>query len=249
MRQELELSNRRLHSVINSQARRIEEEQKNILYALAALAQEESAACPPQGSAGQELSYGAGECGDPVAYNCSLLAQSLQFSPDFTEEISERFIETIEVASRLRNLGNFLAPDTFCTSQAPLGQKELLAAGSHARQCVAFLERMHAYAPNNPFLPMAIEIAGYRHARWDGGGCPQGLGGKEIPLSARITAAADFFCTLARTCPDSSRKDVLHQMEQCSGAILDPEIVNIFLKIEKQLKATNEINKTLLIDK
>ena len=36
MRQELELSNRRLHSVINSQARRIEEEQKNILYALAA---------------------------------------------------------------------------------------------------------------------------------------------------------------------------------------------------------------------
>ena len=222
---------------------------KNILYALAALAQEESASCPPQGSAGQKISHGAGEGGDPVAYNCSLLAQSLQFSPDFTEEISERFIETIEVASRLRNLGNFFAPDTFCTSQAPLGQKELLAAGRHAKQCVAFLERMHAYAPNNPFLPMAIEIAGYRHARWDGGGCPQGLGGKEIPLSARITAAADFFCTLARTCPDSSRKDVLRQMEQCSGVILDPEIVNIFLKIEKQLKATNEINKTLLIDK
>lgn len=249
MRQELELSNRRLHSVINSQARRIEEEQKNILYALAALAQEESASCPTQGSAGQKISHGAGEGGDPVAYNCSLLAQSLQFSPDFTEEISERFIETIEVASRLRNLGNFFAPDTFCTSQAPLGQKELLAAGRHAKQCVAFLERMHAYAPNNPFLPMAIEIAGYRHARWDGGGCPQGLGGKEIPLSARITAAADFFCTLAGTCPDSSRKDVLRQMEQCSGVILDPEIVNIFLKIEKQLKATNEINKTLLIDK
>ena len=91
MQQELEMSNRRLHSVISSQARRIEEEQRNILYALAALTEQRDS--------------DRADHMENVAYNCRMLAQSLQFSPDFPEEISEGFIATIEVASRLHDIG------------------------------------------------------------------------------------------------------------------------------------------------
>ncbi len=242
MRQELELSNRRLRSVINSQARRIEEEQKNILYALASLARDQELqaqgheALPENGPA-----YGeAGQNGhrDPVSYNCRLLAQSLQFSPAFSEDISEAFIDTIEVSSQLRDLGNFRAVSLFHAKPAPLAPQELLAAQCHVGQSVNFLERMYTYAPDNHFLPMAIQIAHYHHAHWDGTGYPQGASGKNIPLAARITAVADLFGVLATArdgSPAYGKEGALSQIKACSGSILDPEIVEIFIKIEKQL--------------
>ena len=50
------------------------------------------------------------------------------------------------------------------------------------------------------------------HERWDGGGYPDGLGGEEIPLNARIICACDAFSAMttephatARRCPSRRR--------------------------------------------
>lgn len=224
MQQELELSNRRLHSVISSQARRIEEEQKNILYALAALSEEKGA------SSVHHL--------ENVAYNCRLLAQSLQFSPGYSEEISEAFIDTIEVASRLHDIGKIQTPcriqvegDSFEPERADILER-------HVQQGTAILEKVYASTSENSFLPMAIEIARFRYAKWDGTGYPKGIHGKNIPLSARITAIVDVYDDLLekKHGEDSGNKaEILRIMEEGSGTFFDPEIVDVFLKVQKQL--------------
>lgn len=223
MQQELELSNRRLHSVIGSQARRIEEEQKNILYALAAL--------------GEEQGSGAGHHLDNVAYNCRLLAQSLQFSPGFSEEISEAFIDTIEVASRLHDIGKIQTPCRIRVAHDSFETENPEVLERHVEQGTAILEKVNASTTENSFLPMAIEIARYRYANWDGSGYPKGLKGKNIPLSARITAIIDIYDDLleGKHGQDSDKKaESLRIIEEGSGTF-DPEIVEVFLKVQKQL--------------
>lgn len=225
MQQELEMSNRRLHSVISSQARRIEDEQKNILYALAALTEEKDAETDNHM--------------ENVAYNCRTLAQGLQFSPEFDEEISESFIDNIEVASRLHDIGKIQVPDDPLMKPLAFRIEDLLNSRNHALQGAQILERVYQNTPNNSFLPMAIEIARFHHARWDGSGYPQGVSGKDIPLSARITMVADLYDTLIG---DGGREngfdeqESLRIIEEKSNVFFDPEIVKVFLKIKRQLR-------------
>ena len=224
MQQELELTNRRLNSVINSQSRRIEDEQKNILYALATLAQGKDE------SVRNHLEH--------VSYNCRLLAQSLQFSPSFTEEISESFIDTIAVASRLHDIGNIQAPCNMLLGTGTWGPEEMKAVKRHVEQGAEILERVYASTPENSFLPMAIEIARYHHARWDGKGYPQNAVGKEIPLSARITIILDIYDTLMgeRSYKRAySKEESLKIIEEGVGIFFDPEIADVFFKVQKQL--------------
>ncbi len=220
MQQELEMSNRRLHSVISSQARRIEDEQKNILYALAALTEEQDSA----------------DHMENVAYNCRMLAQSLQFSPEFTEEISEGFINTIEVASRLHDIGKLCVP----TDQVEEVRQERRAqVRHHAGQGAEILERVYQNTPENSFLPMAIEIARYHHACWDGSGYPGGISGKEIPLSARIAIVADNYDILTGEGGQEgaySPEESIQIIKERSGTYFDPAIVDVFVKIKKQLR-------------
>lgn len=220
MQQELEMSNRRLHSVISSQARRIEDEQKNILYALAALTEEQDSA----------------DHMENVAYNCRMLAQSLQFSPEFTEEISEGFINTIEVASRLHDIGKLCVP----TDQVEEVRQERRAqVRHHAGQGAEILERVYQNTPENSFLPMAIEIARYHHACWDGSGYPGGISGKEIPLSARIAIVADNYDILTGEGGQEgtySPEESIQIIRERSGTYFDPDIVDVFVKIKKRLR-------------
>ena len=44
-----------------------------------------------------------------------------------------------------------------------------------------------------PLLDLASTIALTHHERWDGSGYPDGVGGDEIPLGARIIFVADAF--------------------------------------------------------
>ncbi len=224
MQQELEMSNRRLHSVISSQARRIEDEQKNILYALAALTEERDAETDNHM--------------ENVAYNCRMLAQGLQFSPEFDEEISESFIDNIEVASRLHDIGKIQVPNDPLMDPLSFQIEDLKKTKNHALQGAQILERVYQNTPNNSFLPMAVEIARYHHARWDGSGYPQDVSGKDIPLSARITMVADLFDTLTGNGEEDGcdEQESLKIIEEKSGIFFDPEIVKVFLKIKRQLR-------------
>ena len=66
------------------------------------------------------------------------------------------------------------------------------------------------------------------HEHWDGSGYPKRLKGMEIPIMARIIAAAEWYYVLTKKYTNIN--DVLVEFEKLSGVILDPEIVSAVVR-------------------
>jgi len=85
-----------------------------------------------------------------------------------------------------------------------------------------------------PFLKDAVSVIRYHHERWDGSGYPVGLRGKEIPTQARIFAVADVFDALTskrKYREKSSPEEALQFMEEHSGILFDPDIVEALARL------------------
>jgi response regulator RpfG family c-di-GMP phosphodiesterase len=79
----------------------------------------------------------------------------------------------------------------------------------------------------------AIQIASRMYERYDGKGFPDGLGGKDIPLGARILAICDTYADLTSNPRNPFRKTLTPQ-EACVAiakhkeTIFDPNLVDVF---------------------
>lgn len=225
MKQELESYNRRLHKMVNDQMKRMEEEEKNFILALAKLAELK------ENTDGIHLKN--------IARNSKLLAMSLQFSPKFDKEISNSFVDTIEIAAGLHDIGKIGVSDQILLKPGRLTKEERQIVETHAELGAKTLEELYAMNEHNDFLKMAIEIARYHHERWDGGGYPKGLKGKEIPLSARIVAVVDVYDALVgERCYKEplSHEESMRVINEEAGRHFDADIIEIFNKIQNQLK-------------
>lgn len=77
-------------------------------------------------------------------------------------------------------------------------------------------------------MPEALNIVRSHHERFDGRGIPDGLAGTDIPIEARIAAAADSFDAMTSDRPyrpGLSMHDALTEIVRCSGAQFDPRVV------------------------
>lgn len=225
MQKEMEAYNFRLNCLINEQMKRIEEEQKNILYALAKVTE------------GRDNSI-VGHL-ENISYNSRILAQSLQFSPMFEREITSAFIEKIGVAAMCHDIGKIQIPDEILLKPGSLNVNERRVIKQHTVIGARILEEIYDNAEKNDFLPMAILIAKYHHERWNGTGYPDGLKQREIPLCARIVSLVDIFDTLTGDrCYKIgyTMEESLQIIEECKEIYFDPDIVDVFMKIQKQLK-------------
>ena len=86
----------------------------------------------------------------------------------------------------------------------------------------------------------AANIAASHHERFDGTGYPVGLLGNVIPIEARIFALADVYDALRSKRPykeSISHIDVVEKLQSERGKHFDPDIVDVFLKIEKKISA------------
>lgn len=74
------------------------------------------------------------------------------------------------------------------------------------------------------------------HERWDGKGFPRGLKGSEAPLTARIIAVADRYDNLLNNHNGRilSKKQAITQLQKEAGARLDPNFVEVFVKMISQ---------------
>ena len=138
----------------------------------------------------------------------------------------------------LHDIGKLRVP-TDDIEEVNSGNQEDKQIRHHAEQGAEILERVYQNTPENSFLPMAIEIARYHHACWDGSGYPGGISGKDIPLSARITIVADNYDTLTGAEGQGetySPLESLRIIKEGSGIYFDPDIVDVFLKIKNLLR-------------
>lgn len=225
MKQEMENYNRMMHKLVSEQKRQIEEERENVLFALAKVVEKRDA------NTGNHL--------DNVGYNCRLLAQSLQFLSEYENEISDEFVETIGAASKLHDIGNISIPDAIFLKDGRLEEWEMEIVRTHTEEGAKILEEICNGSNNSRFLCMAITIAKYHHANWDGTGYPSDVKGTEIPLEARITALVNTFDVLVgkRCYKDAySLEESIKIINEGSGTLYDPDIVKVFNKVWKQMK-------------
>ena len=145
--------------------------------------------------------------------------------------ISDEFIETIKVAARIHSIGKFVVPDKD-------GGNRLEYLEKCAEEGAGVLEEIGAGQERGRFLSMAIRIAGYYGARWDGSGYPAAAG-RDIPLEARIVALANDFDNLG---VDGDGREAFSVEESVriigekSGTFYVPEVVGIFDRIWRKLR-------------
>ena len=107
-------NNRRLQALISEQLKQIEQEKKNVLYALAHVARENS--CYEDGHM------------ERLSYNCKILSQAMQLSPLYEHIISDTYVETIELAAPLCDVGNVAIPMEILMKDEQLdkGEREMM---------------------------------------------------------------------------------------------------------------------------
>ncbi|WP_167569016.1 HD domain-containing phosphohydrolase [Brevibacillus migulae] len=77
-------------------------------------------------------------------------------------------------------------------------------------------------------LEKASDYVLYHHEQWGGGGYPKGLQGEEIPLGARVIAAADHYDKLLH---DKKEGNPAKRFAKLADNVLDPRLVKLVMKI------------------
>lgn len=218
---ELKEMNRRLQASVREQLRQMELEKKNFLRALA-------------GIAARSADYDEAAMGR-LKDNCRTLAQGMQLSPLFEEKISDTYIDTIELAAPLCDIGNIGIPrEILQKKDAPTEEEESILR-EHTLIGAEILEEIRSSSDYNEFIIIAEEIVLCHHEKWDGSGYPKGLKGEEIPLSARIISLMSRYCALTGK-ENLNAAEALSVMGKEAGVRFDPDIYRICYKISRQLR-------------
>lgn len=212
--------NRRLQISVNEQLKQMELEKKNVLYALANIA-------------AQNSSYGK-EYMERLSRNCKILAQGMQLSPLFEDKISDTYVDTIELAAPLCDIGNIGIPKDILLKKTELTKEETTIAQNHTRIGAEFLHDLYVSNDYNDFISTSIDIARHHHENWDGSGYPDGLRGKEIPLAAQIVSIMERYCMLTER-ENCSKEDALEIMNKEAGVKFNSDIFEICCKISRRL--------------
>ena len=109
---------------------------------------------------------------------------------------------------------------------------------SHTTLGYAALQSAEAALGENSFLEVAKQIALTHHEKWDGSGYPNGLIGKNIPLTGRIMAVADVYDALISKRAYKrafTHQEALKIISDGSGSHFDPAIVEAFCRIEQDI--------------
>ncbi len=156
-----------------------------------------------------------------------------------------RFAEQVETFAPLHDIGKVGISDRILLKPGPLTNEERAEMKRHpaigAQVLLAVAEQLGVEGER--LLAHGMDIALYHHERFDGGGYPDGLVGKAIPLSARIVAVADVFDALTSERPYKqawSEADALAYLHAETGSFFDPEVVDAFVAVLDQVREVRQ---------
>lgn len=220
-RMEMLEMNRRLQISVNEQLAQMELEKRNILFALANIALQNS-------------NYESGYM-DRIRHNCRILAQGMQLSPLFEDRISDTYIDSIELAAPLCDIGNIGIPmEILKKSELVLTAGETEILRSHTDIGARLLSDLYVNSDYNEFISTAIDIVRHHHENWDGSGYPDKLKGNEIPIAAQIVYIMNRYTAMTES-GAVSREKALDIMKDEAGVKYNPDIYRICCKIARQL--------------
>lgn len=148
--------------------------------------------------------------------------------------LSRQDKEYLRFAAVLHDVGKIGIGRVLLNKQCKLDVGEEAEIRTHPEKGVRILEPVN-------FLKPVISAIRHHHERFEGGGYPEGLRGKEIPLKARILSIADAWDAMLSTRPYRKAltfEEARDELLRCSGSHFDPELVNAFITATENTTAT-----------
>lgn len=147
--------------------------------------------------------------------------------------------ELLLTTSPLHDVGKVAIPDAVLLKPGKLDDNEIEIMKAHTTIGAQLLA-----GSNSVFLKTAAIIAQTHHERWDGTGYPNKLKGDDIPLVGRICAICDVFDALTSDRPYKKAwvfKQAMDEILVNSGKHFDPHLIEVFNKIQDEVKYIYEI--------
>jgi HD-GYP domain-containing protein (c-di-GMP phosphodiesterase class II) len=137
--------------------------------------------------------------------------------------LSAKQTDLVHIAGHLHDIGKIGIPDSILLKPAKLDRSEWALIKEHPRIGAEILRPIELFSARHGVVDMVLS----HHERFDGGGYPHGLSGRDIPLGGRILAVADSLAAMlehrAYRKP-MSLHEALAEIERCSGTWYDQEI-------------------------
>ena len=173
------------------------------------------------------------------------MAQHLVHHKNLEYRIQPKEVDLLFKSSPLHDVGKVGVPDAILLKPGPLTPAEFEEMKKHTvygAEALAKAESASGITDDSSFLKTAREIALTHHEKWDGTGYPNGLEGKNIPLSGRLMAIADVYDALISD--RVYKKAMSHEaaaniIRNGRSTHFDPEIVDVFEALEGEFLAIN----------
>jgi putative nucleotidyltransferase with HDIG domain len=130
---------------------------------------------------------------------------------------------TVEFGALLHDIGKIAVPKAIVNKPGKLDPHEWEIIKTHTVEGQRMLERVGG------FMGKVGWIVRSHHERWDGGGYPDGLGGQDIALEARIISCCDAFNAMTTTRPYREALPAavaLAELVRHAGTQFDPLVVD-----------------------
>lgn len=129
----------------------------------------------------------------------------------------------------LHDLGKLALPDALLFRREPLTDDAVQIVKRFPEFGSDVLRRIPALADCAHAIFTQLE-------HYDGSGAPLGLRGPQIPLAARILAVANVYDVMTHSRPYAAEQtsvEALQELEACSGAQFDPDVVAALFEVMK----------------
>ncbi len=137
----------------------------------------------------------------------------------------------LDFGAILHDIGKLVVPSDILKKKDSFTPEEWAIMRQHPEVGAKMLKGITHLKPVIPFVL-------YHHERWDGGGYPYGLAGKNIPFEGRVIAIIDVYDAITSDRPyhkKRSKEYALKTIEEKSGTHFDPFLAKEFLKLAEEL--------------
>ena len=142
--------------------------------------------------------------------------------------LSRRKVEEVETAGLLHDIGKIdMIYAAIIQKPSGLTEDEKQVIKTHAVKGAELLRSLTSFGDS------VISGVLHHHERYDGKGYPDGLSGKEIPLTSRIIMLSDSIDAMLSDRPYRpalSVEEVEAEILRCSGTQFDPDIVRVIVE-------------------
>jgi response regulator RpfG family c-di-GMP phosphodiesterase len=146
--------------------------------------------------------------------------------------LSARERGELQIASYLHDIGKIGISNRFINKKGTLTPTDWAVIKQHTKKSIELLVPLNLSSN-------VISYIQHHHERYDGTGYPDGLGGEQIPLGARIIAISDSYDSMTSDRPyrkPLTNGDAKSELLKNAGKQFDPKLVALFLDVLKEME-------------